>query len=92
MKTYQYHYSLSRPCSCIRTHRLNDGETYDEGIVETKYGSVSVYMQGDDKYNKISRMDINVNGIVFVKQFDKRYTKRGIVTKANQFAKEMHNP
>jgi len=65
-------------------------EGWLEGLVYTPQGFVRVYAQGDEKHYHITRLDFIREGRCYVRTFrGKRYTKRGVKTKAMQFAKEI---
>ena len=67
-------------------------EGWTDGEVVTPHGIVSIYAQGDKKYDCHTRLDFAHNGRFFVRFFSgKRYSKRGIVTKAKEFAREIIN-
>lgn len=72
--------------------RTNQEYRYHEGVVGTPYGFVWVYAQGCNKYAPSSRLDFIWNGRRHSRWFrNKRYSKRGLVTKARQFALEIAN-
>lgn len=90
MKVSDESYSIPRPRSRIAITRLNHGETYLEGDVLTPHGIVSVYAQGDKTYKKTSRLDFILDGRCYTRTFhDVRYSVRGLVTKAAEFAAEI---
>lgn len=63
------------------------------GIVQTKYGIVSVYSirgKGKGKMYNRSHMDIIVNGNDMRRSFGRSFTRIGLARKATEFAKEMH--
>ena len=70
--------------------RWNYGQKdWDEGEVVTKYGIISVYMQGDDDHFHHTRLDMVVDGRLHIWSFEKRYTRRGAVMKANQMGRSL---
>lgn len=65
-------------------------EGWTDGDVVTPWGIVSVYAQGDDRYRHHTRLDIVHNGRLYMRDFHgKRYSPRGLVMKAMQFAREI---
>ena len=68
---------------------LNKEYNYLDGDVITPQGIVLVYAQGDKEAFHASRLDFVWRGRYYVRNFEKRYTPRGLVTKAKQFAKEI---
>ena len=68
-----------------------DGWT--DGEVVTPFGIVSVYAQGDAENQPHTRLDFAWNGRLYMRNFDGvRYSPRGLVTKAMQFASEIAAP
>ncbi len=64
-------------------------EDYDVGEVNTPYGIISVYMQGCDDYQQITRLDFVVDGICYTRTWDRRYSRKYVVTLAKRFAAEI---
>jgi len=70
-------------------------ENWDEisrevsGLVCTPYGYVRAYSFRWSKHQN-SRIDMIVNGREHYRNFNKAFTARGLVTKAKQFAEELH--
>lgn len=63
---------------------------WTQGQVFTPYGIVSVYAQGDEKNRNYTRLLIVLDGYLHSRIFnDKRYSPRGIFTKALEFAAEV---
>ena len=83
---YDYGYAFSRPSGCISLQKEYD---YLEGSVSTKHGYVICYAQGDENCSHITTIRFIHEGRMYVRTFNKRYSKRGIVTKANQFVTEI---
>lgn len=70
--------------------RTEDRENWTDGEVVTPWGIVSVYAQGDENTTKHTRLDFVWGGRLHMRNFSgKRYSKRGIKTKAMQFAKDI---
>lgn len=68
--------------------RPRDGFT--KGVVMTPWGIVDAYAQGDDKHRHNTSLIFIFDGRIHRRGFEgKRYTPRGIKTKAMQFAKEV---
>lgn len=66
-------------------------EGWTDGEVITPWGVVSVYAQGDDTHAHHTRLDFVFAGRQWIRDFSgKRYSTRGLKTKAMQFAKEIH--
>ena len=86
-KIYEYTFSVGRGFN--RAKELKEGWT--DGEVATKHGFVVVYAQGDAEHFYVTKLEMIKDGVVYVRTFqDKRYTTRGIKTKAIQFANELY--
>ena len=60
------------------------------GIIITGHGIVSAYAQGDKNSLYVTRLDFVFKGRFYMRTFnDKKYSHRGIATKAKQFAREI---
>lgn len=71
-----------------RTEERKEG--WLDGEVATPWGFVVVYAQGDDKHTHVTRLDFIHNGRQYMRTYNgKRFTKRGVKTKAMQFAREI---
>jgi len=73
----------------IRTRKLDDGTTYEDGCVITPFGIVSLYSQGDEKYFPNTDLRFVHNGTHYSRSIQKRYSKRYLVTLAHRFAKDI---
>lgn len=63
---------------------------WTDGEVVTPHGIVSIYAQGDGDHDSYSRLDLALGGRLYIRNFfGKRYTPRGLITKATQFASEI---
>jgi hypothetical protein len=72
------------------TSWIRDYQGWTEGSIATEWGIVSVYSQGDDRFSHSTRMDIVHDGRCIARNiYGKRYSKRGLVTLAKRFAKEI---
>lgn len=80
--------SIGGGWSNIKRH----GSDSISGIVITTQGIVEIYAQGNEEYIYASRLNFAWKGRMYLRTFDKRYSPRGIVTKAKQFAKEIVIP
>lgn len=70
--------------------RVNGGKEWTDGEVATPWGFVVVYAQGDEQHYHHSRLDFIHRGRLYIRNFSgKRYTPRGLKTKAMQFAREI---
>ena len=86
MEVFDSKFSLKKPYGRIEEHIKG----WDHGEVVTPCGIVSVYAQGDDENFYMTRLDFAHNNVQYSRSFHgKRYSHRGIVTKANQFAKHI---
>jgi len=87
---YEYHYKMQKHGLDIHKGKGESGNTgWLDGYVFTEHGVVSVYTQGGDSTTKITELRF-YNGLdVYVKNFKKRTSKRGLVTLAKRYAKEM---
>ena len=72
----------------IRVRRHGE-ESYLEGTVTTPHGIVHCYAQGDLEHYKRSQLWFVIEGFRYMRWFKKRYTARGLHTKAMQFAREV---
>ena len=73
--------------------KMVDGRIYRsaDGWVETPQGFVRAYSSFfGNKYQSSYLEIIKKNGRTYSRRFDKEYTARGLVTKAKQFAKNIH--
>ena len=79
-------FTFSRPFSKIVSRK----EGWVEGCVVTRHGIVSVYAQGSEGYDHYTRLDFAAAGKWYIREIrGKRYSVRGIVTKAKEFAAEI---
>lgn len=87
MEVYDYNYSIGRGFGSTNTYK----EGWMDGEVYTPHGIVIVYAQGDKNISPfVTTLRLMNKGVVYVRSFGgKRYSSRGIVTKAKQFAKEI---
>ena len=85
LKIVNRSWAVGRGYGCI----MNVDGTYLKGVVFTKKGIVTVYSQCDRKNASMSRMDMVVNGRTYSRRFNRRYSKRGLVTKAKEFSSEV---
>lgn len=68
-------------------------EGWMDGDVLTPYGIVTVYAQGDAENVPHTKLDFVWRGRLHIRNFNgKRYSARGIVTKAMEFATEIAAP
>lgn len=85
MKVYDNNWKFGSAFSWIR-----DLEDWTEGTIATRYGIVSVYTQGDARVEHYSRLDFARDGRLYTRNFEgKRYSHRGLVTKAKEFARQI---
>jgi len=85
MKVYDRDWKLDDTISWIR-----DLEDWTEGAIATQYGIVAVYTQGDARFEYSSRLDFVHNARLYTRSFKgKRYSHRGLVTKAKEFARHV---
>ena len=82
MKVHNYSHGLGHGWSRVKN---NAKYGFNSGAVATQYGIVEILTQED-----FTSLEYAANGRMHVKTFDKRYTLRGVVTKAKRFAKEIH--
>ena len=83
MQYNDYSFAHKKPFG--RLHEHEKGWTF--GDIITPHGIVSVYAQGDSKNFQLTTLQFAINERLYFRRFGKRYTPRGIVTKANEFAK-----
>jgi hypothetical protein len=62
---------------------------YIEGDVQTKHGTVSVYIQGCEKHSNITTLRFNNLGRMNVRTHRRRFSTRGAATLAKRFAEEI---
>lgn len=87
MKTFDDQYKIPNR-GYNRSEERREG--WLDGEVATPWGFVCVYAQGNEFHSHHSRLDFIHNGVQYIRHFSgKRFTKRGIKTKAMQFAKEI---
>ena len=69
-----------------------DGRAYREtdGLVATPYGYVRVWSTYFQGACRVSNLYMIKEGREYSRRFEKEFTRRGLVTKAKQFAKELH--
>lgn len=77
--------AIKKPYGRIKTSP--DG--WLDGEVVTPQGIVTVYAQGDEVADHYTRLDFVFDQTHYMRTFDKRYTSRGIITKATQFVNEI---
>lgn len=91
----EHDYKVHRPEGNIREIDSgvdSDGKKwgYSHGTVETVYGIVRVWTDFRKDRYKHSRLEIIRNGRQYVRTFGKGYSRRGLVTKAAQFAHDVY--
>jgi hypothetical protein len=88
MKITEYAYKQS---TCYGNLERHKGEyDFTHGTVTTPHGIVDCYAQGNDKERHSTWLRFVYQGYVYHRAFSgKRYTHRGIVTKARQFVNEV---
>ena len=86
IKIQEYDYSIGNGYSSVRDRK----EGWTEGNVLTPQGIVTVYAQGDKNEFHHTSLEMVVDGRVYHRQWNKRYTKRGIARKAREFARDLH--
>ena len=82
----------NKPFGRIETRRLYGDDpdvTYEIGDVITPRGVVSIYAQGDNLSFYTTQLQFAYENRLYSRVFEKRYSPRGIVTKANQFTKDV---
>ena len=82
--------SVGRGFSRIQDNDSKYGN-YITGEVITPECIVSIYSQGDKDSFAHTRLDIVKNGRLIMRSINKRYSKRGLVTLAKKFAKEIYD-
>ena len=88
MKTNEFDWKLSSPHGRIYT-RDYQGDSYLDGAVLTRHGIVEVYSQGGPSQWPSSNLTFVWNGRCYVRGRNRRLTKRGLVTAADRFAREI---
>lgn len=78
--------TIQRPYGVFHSQETASGN-YTTGRVGTPLGFVSVYWE--DGRNEHTRFDFIFNRRLFYRTIYARFTERGVITKANQFAKEI---
>ena len=87
MKIEEYDFSIMPHISWVYENKNG----FTDGCVATPHGIVKVYAQGGGKNFYVTNLNYVIGGRLFVRQFrGKRYSPRGIATKAKQFAKEVY--
>lgn len=64
-------------------------ETYLIGAVFTPQAIVSVYSQGGPNFNHHTRLDFVHRGTMHMRSINRRFTKRGLVTIAKRFVRDV---
>lgn len=62
---------------------------YESGELVTREGSVTMYMQGGDVRSRFTQINFSYGGRLHMRTYRKRYTRRGVVTKAKQFVADV---
>lgn len=78
--------TVGRGFGRLTDNGTKSGETYTEGYVATPHGIVTAYSQGDADSFHHTRLDVVKDGILYMKNIKRRYSKRGLVTLAKRFA------
>lgn len=88
MKVRDSSWVPGRPMGRIETHQPYG---YDQGVVVTQFGYVSVYAQGarDSKGTPCTSLHFVWKGREYTRYITKRYTRRGMVTLADRYAREI---
>jgi hypothetical protein len=87
MKIEDWNFRVSR---CTGNISLSAKYDYLDGTVSTPHGIVSCYAQGDKSSYRFSSLSFIYRGIDYRRNFNgKRYSSRGLVTKAKEFANEI---
>ena len=73
----------------VDVSELGTEYTYLKGSVQTPHGIVEVVSQGDKMNPYYTRLDFVKDGQTYTRTFNRRYSKRGLGTKAREFAKEI---
>lgn len=76
--------SLRAPFGRISSQSPASGGSWEDGEVLTPYGIVSVYAEGSH-----SRLDFCYGGKLYMRNYPKRLTKRGMTMLAGRMAKEI---
>ncbi|MEM1145730.1 MAG: hypothetical protein AAGI88_24410 [Pseudomonadota bacterium] len=85
----EYDYAVGRPYA--RWALTDKKYNYDSGVVITPFGIADVYMQGDERSRAHTRIDAVVDGRVHSHSWDKRYSRRYVVTLANRMLRALLN-
>ena len=85
MISREYSWAVGK-CPFNRSTERKEGWT-DIDVI-TPHGFVTGYAQGDETHTHHTCLDFFYGGRVHTRSFDKRYSVRGIATKAMQFAEE----
>lgn len=85
MKSHNNSFAFKKPFGRVEIRP----EGWTDGDVVTYYGIVSVYAQGDEDSYYSTGLQFAYEGRLYGRTFLKRYTPRGIVTKANEFVQDV---
>jgi hypothetical protein len=81
----EWNIKIDRPFNRIFRHP--DG--YLDGCVVTEHGIVQVYSQGSKLETPSTSLSFAFNGRFYCRSINRRFTSRGLVTKASDFAAEI---
>lgn len=65
-------------------------DDYDEGLIPTSQGFVSVYAQGDSRSFARSSLRFIFEGVEYSRTWDYRYSRRYLTTLAKRFARDVY--
>ena len=83
MKTTESVWKVCRPDGYNLTEHKDGNYAWTSGTVRTQHGFVDVYAEAG-----FTRLSIIFDGYSVSRTFNRRYSKRGIVTLANRFIEE----
>ena len=70
-------------------HRINDPYQEIDGYAGTRYGYVSAFSRGTPAHGA-TYLYMTIDGREYCRYFDRLFTARGLITKARQFAADLH--
>lgn len=78
-------YKLAEPVA----HWQPGTNGYDCGSILLPEGTVEVMMQGDEDHQPLTRLDFVLRGRHYMVTFDKRYSRRGVITVARRVLRDL---
>lgn len=62
-----------------------------QGLIKTHWGFVDAFSSYEEGTSQTSTLAMIKDGRVYYRDFNKAFSQRGLVTKAKEFARELHS-